>query len=207
MNTDDRPTPHGMLVAEDREYLRGEKEYNSRQGVHDRRKAIRARIVNTILDFELADQNLSDEDRRKVRDEVMDELPEFSTFGGPRPASGGVVSTLAFIANLHDDVEHFEQTLDRTFVHIFAQRGSEVPNVETSIEIETGVDTDAAIEKFERGDMDGLTDGEREWLVRALKAIDEEGEAAIRLRGLPPGNRWLTGDAVARRRNDDTDDE
>jgi len=189
-----------MLVPEDREFLRGEKEYNSRQGVHDRRKAIRTRIVNTILDFSLVFENLSDGDRQKVCDEVMHKTPDHSLMARPTSAPADVAATLAFLCDLHEDLPHFERTIEHAVERVFWHRDTPVANVETSIDVDTGVDTETAIEKYEAGNMDALTDGERDWLVRALQAT---GDApADRLREIPPGNRWSTGDAVARRRRE-----
>jgi Fe-S oxidoreductase len=43
----------GILTDTDREYLRGKKEYDSRQGEHQRRNEIRDRVRRALLDFSL----------------------------------------------------------------------------------------------------------------------------------------------------------
>jgi hypothetical protein len=171
MVADKRPTPHGMLAPVDRRYLRGEEEYNSRQGTHDRRKAIRTRIVNTILDFSLVFERLSAEDRRKVLDEVMNETPDHSLIGGAAPAPTSMVAMLAFLYELHDDVSHFEQTVSRALeTALIRERDATAVSVEVNIDIERveNVDPPSVIEKVDEGRIDDLSSAEYQWVVRTL---------------------------------------
>jgi len=63
---DDRPEPHGMLAPVDREYLYQKDEYGSRQAIHNRKRAIRTRVRNTILDFTLVFERLAHEEREEI---------------------------------------------------------------------------------------------------------------------------------------------
>lgn len=59
MRYDDPDRDRGMLAPVDREFLLGEKEYEHRQSVHNRREKIRSRVRNTYLDFSLLFEQLS----------------------------------------------------------------------------------------------------------------------------------------------------
>lgn len=194
--------PRGILSAADRRFLRGEKKYKHRQSLLKRRATIRERVVNGILDFEVLLTELSENDREKIVDELGIRAPEHSLIGGSYAAPSGVTDAIGFLYLLHTDREDFLTTVDHAVKSALRHRGEAVTDVTTRMDIERAdhIDTEAAIEKYEAGNMDALTNGERDWLVRALQAT---GDApADRLREIPPGNRWLTGDAVARRRRE-----
>jgi hypothetical protein len=63
----------GLLAPVDREYLRGEKDYDKRQSVHQREKAIRERVRNGIRDFELIRRNLSGEELNEIFEPYPDD--------------------------------------------------------------------------------------------------------------------------------------
>lgn len=56
----------GVLTRSDREFLRGEKEYQSKEAAINKRRDIRQRIANGILDFPLISRGLLDKDRQKL---------------------------------------------------------------------------------------------------------------------------------------------
>lgn len=62
----------GILTRSDREYLLGEKEYKSNEAEINKRRDIRNRIKNGILDFELIDRYFPDKDRDKLFSEITD---------------------------------------------------------------------------------------------------------------------------------------
>jgi hypothetical protein len=207
MTSDERPTPDGMLAAVDRRYLRGEEEYNSRQGVHDRRKAIRSRIVNTILDFGLVFENLSATDRQTVVNEVMDETPDHSLMGGSVSAPSGVIAMLAFLYELHDDVSQFEQTIERGLgVALVHEQDASVVSVEANIDIKRveDVNPDVVMEKVDEERFADLTPAEHQWIVRVLAA---NGNLSIEDFGGPHSHlaqRDKTRESqIERQRNDD----
>ncbi|PSP42793.1 hypothetical protein BRC68_10265 [Halobacteriales archaeon QH_6_64_20] len=175
--------PRGILSAADRRFLRGEKKYKHRQSLLKRRATIRERVVNGILDFEVLLTELSENDREKIVDELGIRAPEHSLIGGSYAAPSGVTDAIGFLYLLHTDREDFLTTVDHAVKSALRHRGEAVTDVTTRMDIERAdhIDTEAAI-------------------VRALQAT---GDApADRLREIPPGNRWLTGDAVARRRRE-----
>ncbi|KOX94212.1 hypothetical protein [Halorubrum tropicale] len=59
---------HGFLTDVDKEFLRGEKEYSSKQGRYDRRRAIRERTREAFRDFQLLQELLDTEERDKIFD-------------------------------------------------------------------------------------------------------------------------------------------
>jgi hypothetical protein len=56
----------GFLTRTDRNYLRGGKEYDSKQGRYDRRQSIRERTRGALRDFRLLVKQLPDEERDKI---------------------------------------------------------------------------------------------------------------------------------------------
>lgn len=56
----------GVLTPTDREYLRGEKEYDNPETDAHRRRDIRDRVRDSILDFELLRSELDEDERRKI---------------------------------------------------------------------------------------------------------------------------------------------
>lgn len=58
--------PRGILTPDDRALLRGEVEYEHRQQYSNRRKTIRERIANGLLDFSLIWYTLRDRDRKRI---------------------------------------------------------------------------------------------------------------------------------------------
>ncbi|MCU4719078.1 hypothetical protein [Halapricum hydrolyticum] len=63
----------GILTTSDKKWLRGEKEYNSKQSDSNKRKTIRDRVFQALLDFELLASELSDADRQKIFERLSDE--------------------------------------------------------------------------------------------------------------------------------------
>lgn len=58
--------PRGILTPADREFLIGLKEYNHKQQYSNRRKDIRERTANALLDFSLLQYSLQDRDRKRI---------------------------------------------------------------------------------------------------------------------------------------------
>lgn len=58
--------PPGILTRGDREYLLGEKDYKSVEAESNKRRAIRKRIRNGLLDFGLIERHLGVKDRDKI---------------------------------------------------------------------------------------------------------------------------------------------
>ena len=58
--------PRGILTSADRAFLLGHKEYKHKQQYSNRRKDIRERTANAILDFSLLQHLLQDKDRKRI---------------------------------------------------------------------------------------------------------------------------------------------
>lgn len=58
--------PPGVLTKGDREYLLGEKSYKSKEAESNKKRAIRRRIQNGILDFGLIEKHLENSEREKI---------------------------------------------------------------------------------------------------------------------------------------------
>lgn len=58
--------PRGILTPADREFLLGLKDYNHKQQYSNRRKDIRERTANGLLDFSLLQYSLRDRDRKRI---------------------------------------------------------------------------------------------------------------------------------------------
>lgn len=70
----------GCLTRTDREFLRGEKEYDSKQALYSRRKSIRDGVRGALHDFRLLANELDDEERERIfdADPRSDELRELT---------------------------------------------------------------------------------------------------------------------------------
>jgi len=64
--SDQENRPRGMLTPKDRELLRGEIEYKHQQQYSNRRRDIRERIANGLLDFNAIQYSLQDKDRKLI---------------------------------------------------------------------------------------------------------------------------------------------
>lgn len=105
----DGPRPRGVLSESDRRYLRDPEAYadeHSRQSLQDRRKAIRKRTRNAVLDFYVLQEYL-DEDLRDL------------IFGGEAQKQqrlwGGMVAATALFYEIHEregwDFGHFLESV------------------------------------------------------------------------------------------------
>ena len=78
--SDDQKRPSGVLTRGDREFLQGKKEYQSPEAAINKRRDIRRRILNGILDFDLIESNLWEKDRRKIFEQVAEDKEEKRAF-------------------------------------------------------------------------------------------------------------------------------
>lgn len=104
---DDRP--RGILSQADRQFLRGEKEYNSEQSKRDARYRIRERVKNSILDFSILYQHLDQRDRDQIfsplsrdHEEVLGSDPEMS-----KESVSHMIEEGMFIAGITDCLSFF----------------------------------------------------------------------------------------------------
>lgn len=69
MSSEDRPV--GILTRGDREFLRGEKEYQSDEAAINKRREIRRRILNGLLDFSMISRSVWPKDKEKIFEEAV----------------------------------------------------------------------------------------------------------------------------------------
>jgi hypothetical protein len=63
----------GILTSSDKKWLRGEKEYDSSKSDSNKRKDIRDRAFQALIDFELLASELPNEDRQKIFEQLSEE--------------------------------------------------------------------------------------------------------------------------------------
>lgn len=85
----------GILTKQDRQYLRGEDEPDSKQARYQRKKGIRKRVSNGVLDFQDI-WSMDEEERRKITDELYEK--------GELHKS--LVSMMAFLRYCARDADH-----------------------------------------------------------------------------------------------------
>lgn len=78
MNMSDQKRTKGFLTDTDRAFLRGEKEYKSKQGRYDRRRAIRERTRAAFHDFAFLEGEIDDDERNKIFDPPREEVLDLS---------------------------------------------------------------------------------------------------------------------------------
>ena len=167
----------GILTEGQREYLRGEKEFEHAQSERDMRYKIRERIKNALLDFEILTKHLEPRDREQLYKDVRpaplrgdervnaDELPR-------RDELSGLVYATAF---LHQSAEEIDMPFERLVelgVRETMTGGRFAPRaVNVEIEEETEIDYERIFDKMERDEP--LTEFER-MSAAALYADDRE---------------------------------
>lgn len=179
-----------MLAQKDRDFLRGEKEYSSRQGVFERKKAIRNRFKNTILDFTVLLDNMTTEDRTEIVDELAT-LPAKVVLGGGY-AIEAVADVIGFLYLLEENTEAFEATLREGIMRACRRRGDRVGRVDVDITIHEHdqINPDRVLRLAEEGRMFDLNLAEQFWLTRCLIATKtlpmEDLIADLKESGFPP---------------------
>jgi len=94
-----------MFATEDREYLRGEKQYATEQGEYDRRSTIRQRLFDGIVDFKEAQRRLSDWNWQKFIEQDRDGYDELRT---------GMIAAVSLFYEYHRALDlDFEETIRR----------------------------------------------------------------------------------------------
>lgn len=175
-------TETGFLTTTDREFLRGEKEYNTKQQRYQRRQAIRERTRAAFRDFSLLYETVDKAERERIFCITGDPL---DTDGGlERDTRDGLVDTLAFLYLSLEGVEgdappwitpgvpRFHDILESAISKAESDRrpdtGIAGPYVSTELTVDVvdDVDTSAAAEKLARGDVHALSEAELRALVQ-----------------------------------------
>ena len=164
--------PRGLLSQTDREFLHGLKDYSHKQTELNRRQSIRERIFHGLLDFNDL-WYLKDEDRKKI-------LADFD----PQNLNLTFSSLISFVyIGVDQDTEVMESILERGILRgaNFDQSGRSAGpanDVNVSVDVEYGPDTDELSQRLREGGGDQLTPAEIGALVRAGK-LDPDDLSAL----------------------------
>lgn len=164
----------GMLTKKDREYLiatrQGGKFYegeNAKQSRYERRKGLRSRIINGIIDFQLM-AFLSIKDREKVEEELDIETYPEGTFAP-------VIEFLfEAVGRNEKDLERIiAEGIDRAYIHGVKTGSIDelAESVDVNVDIETSPTPEKVLEKYEQHGI--LTHRELGILVQHKIAMGE----------------------------------
>ncbi|MFB6189866.1 MAG: hypothetical protein ABEI57_08275 [Halapricum sp.] len=183
----------GVLTPTDREFLQSEGDYyegkNARQSRYERRRGIRKRIVNSLLDFQDIATHLDEEQRRKIFAQ-----PEKSGAESTTEFRGSIESLLGWIyLGCREEEIDFEHLLvhavTRAEENYRRLHGGEIVDVEVDFDVEV-TNRYSSVEELGRA----LEAGER-LLARSiykLPMIDEvpvDPEKVDVVRIVPESNR------------------
>lgn len=171
----------GFLTATDRKFLRGEKEYNSKQGRYDRRRAIRERTRQAFRDFTLLYEELNQDERRKVFDiiaagtyhpnlrEDFDEDPP-EEIKEAQEFRSGLFSTLAFMyLGVWETAVPFGDLVEGAVFQSERKHLGRYVDVSFSVEEKEPMGAiESAIKKLENGDVDELDHTEMRLLIEFM---------------------------------------
>ena len=148
---------NALLTRGQREYLRGEKEFENEQSERDIRYEIRERIKNGLLDFELLADELEPRDRKQIFKDVrpaalrgdehvnVDEMPQMDEMEG-------LVHTVAFLYLAARDADlPFEKVIELGISEANFERPFVPSDVEVRIDERVEFDYDEIFGKIERG--------------------------------------------------------
>jgi len=196
----------GFLTEKDRQFLRGEIEYESKQGRYSRRQSIRERTRSAFADFSLLHEHLPDDEYEKIFS-VNDDGEHRSVVDGypsPEECIEGEMGryeyyrvlsdTLAFVflasrvieeqvlvSDQFADIKRFDTLLERGVQLAIDSRtdNSQIRHtVEFSIkELDLSlVDEERVGEKLSEGDISELTDRELRYFLQSLSEREDFDE-------------------------------
>jgi len=179
---------NGFLTDVDKQFLRGEREYGSKQGRYQRRRAIRDRTRGAFRDFAFLFHTLERKEANKIFDppeeeaeQVFDDMIKTVAFlydnlrAPPGGASGQKERTVeeTFRQVLYGGVsaaEHKRLSADETgsrFAPVVPDNWVDV-DFEVTVKELPDVDPDRALEKLAQMEVDELTEPELREIVRRL---------------------------------------
>lgn len=186
----DNDRPRGVLSKDDREFLRGEKEFDHVESNANARARIRGRIINAILDFSLIETYLEDRDRERVFDafDADNIYNEDADLYAERSAQYNALSDL--IAFIYRETQDRHPPFEQILRHGISQ-GENNPgavyygsykvelNVEEAPPAEN-ININSLVERVERGETDTLTESEMAAFMRLFAASDAFDEEFVR---------------------------
>lgn len=117
----------GILTPTDREYLRGEVEYEHKQSKHKRERELRQRIHNAMLDLPLLAEEIEGRDIRKVDCSTVEWRQAHEALQRLAAAAGDPSASVAIedrdrsgpmLAASHDRVDDLEDDVDELREHV-----------------------------------------------------------------------------------------
>lgn len=179
---EDLDRSRGILSPTDRKFLAGKIEYAHQQSETDRRREIRHRIQDAILDFSLLAAHLEDKDFDRVFD------VEESSSARRRSIGKGVTHALAFLyAGTRDSVPDFQRYLEDG-VSIGEEYLTDTPRVVVDVDVDLNIDKQrlddanvfATAEKLAHHNFDEISKGEMremfELVATGMRPSPSEGE-------------------------------
>lgn len=182
--------PRGMLTDTDRKFLWGNVEYKHQNTGINRRKDIRGRVENGVLDLFYLTM-LEDRDRERI----FEELEANTDPGELRSAIAGLVHFLYL--GLDGDLEWFEETLVHGIGNAEYTLGKEgtrygQAEVNADITVSHGYNVDEIESRYQAGRGNTLTPAEIGVLVRAGR-LDPGDFEKLRTDGPDPDNPVFDG--------------
>lgn len=170
---------NGFLTDVDKQFLRGEKEYASKQGRYDRRRAIRERTAAAFRDFALLYHDLPDEEYEKVLEAA------YKTEGGePDGRDGGEwlpMVVFQFMYRLMDgSAPGFGELLERAVFMAEMDQSGEYTS--PSFEVNRSLPADDAksiVVKVENGQVDKLTWEEMCLFINMYRRTEQFDPASV----------------------------
>jgi hypothetical protein len=172
---------NGFLTATDRKFLRGGKEYDTKQGRYDRRRAIRERTQQAFRDFIVLYEEMNEDERRKIFDVIADGTyhPNLAGHTDEEPPDeirdaqefqSGLFSTLAFMyLGLWGTSVSFDNLVEAAVFQSERDRLGRLVEVSLKIEEQEPMyAVESAINKLEAGDTDDLDHTEMRLLIEFL---------------------------------------
>ena len=113
--------PRGILSQADREYLVSDKSGYSHQAQHKRKKAIKERIANALLDFALIEDHLDEE----LREDIFAQFDTTNIFEEK--------------TELHSSKEHYASVFPNLIAFLYRESKKETFNPSFSMMLEQGI--------------------------------------------------------------------
>jgi len=152
-----------MLTSDQRQYLRGEKEYKDNNNESNTRYQIRKRVRDSLFDFALLQEEMETRDRvqvfKDIRPPAKRNDQEFSEDAYREEELGAFVQTLRFLYLGSDDAGiPFEKAIEQAL--ILAQSDDAynpfvARSVDVTIDEEREIDSERLFQKIEAGDKLG----------------------------------------------------
>ena len=184
---DDRP--RGVLSKDDRQFLRGKKDFQHVESNANARSRIRERVINAFLDFALIDVYLEDRDRERVFDAFDADLVwggDADLYADEATQIGTLDNVIAFIyRETIDRHPPFEKILERGVMQGENDPGTVyLGQYEIELEVKEidpeNLNVDSIVERVESGQVNTLTEAEMAAFIQLFAASDAFDSDVVR---------------------------